>query len=87
MELYSTAAPVPNQMTDADTKPFLAEIRELVGLSLLENGGELRGWAATDEESAKYTSYAELMRRYRIEPWSMQEWLSYYRQHRRQRGT
>jgi hypothetical protein len=43
--LYESAAPVPNEMPGPDANEFLFELRELVADSVIEGGGELRGWS------------------------------------------
>lgn len=45
IELYESAAPVPNEMPGPDTNEFLFEVRELVAESVLENKGQLLGWS------------------------------------------
>lgn len=47
--LYESAAPVPNEMPGPDVNEFLFELRELVAQSVLEGGGELRGWTRSAE--------------------------------------
>lgn len=47
--LYESAAPVPNEMPGPDANEFLFELRELVAESVLEGGGELRGWTRAAE--------------------------------------
>ena len=44
VELYESAAPVPNEMPGPDANEFLFELRELVAESVEHGGGELRGW-------------------------------------------
>jgi hypothetical protein len=44
VDLYETAAPVPNEMPGPDANEFLFELRELVAESVEGGGGELRGW-------------------------------------------
>lgn len=44
LELYESAAPVPNEMPGPDSNEFLFELRELVADSIESGGGQLRGW-------------------------------------------
>jgi len=44
LELYESAAPIPNEMPGPDSNEFLFELRELVAGSVEDGGGELRGW-------------------------------------------
>ena len=44
VDLYETAAPIPNEMPGPDANEFLFELRELVAESVEDGGGELRGW-------------------------------------------
>lgn len=44
VDLYETAAPIPNEMPGPDANEFLFELRELVAESVEEGGGQLRGW-------------------------------------------
>ncbi len=44
LELYESAAPVPNEMPGPDSNEFLFELRELVADSIEAGGGQLRGW-------------------------------------------
>lgn len=49
ISIYETAAPIPNEMPDADTNAFLFELRELVAIAIQETGGKLRGWTRDDK--------------------------------------
>jgi hypothetical protein len=44
IDLYETAAPIPNEMPGPDANEFLFELRELVAESIEDGGGDLRGW-------------------------------------------
>jgi hypothetical protein len=44
VDLYETAAPIPNEMPGPDANEFLFELRELVAESIEGGGGDLRGW-------------------------------------------
>lgn len=44
VDLYESAAPIPNEMPGPDANEFLFELRELVAESVVDGGGELRGW-------------------------------------------
>lgn len=44
VDLYETAAPIPNEMPGPDANEFLFELRELVAESVEDGGGALRGW-------------------------------------------
>lgn len=44
VNLYESAAPIPNEMPGPDANEFLFEIRELVAESIRDCGGEVRGW-------------------------------------------
>jgi len=48
LSLYESAAPVPNEMPGPDANEFLFELRELVAESVLQGGGELRGWTRAE---------------------------------------
>jgi|LSQX01.1.fsa_nt_gb ABC-type dipeptide/oligopeptide/nickel transport system ATPase subunit len=47
--LYESAAPVPNEMPGPDLNEFLFEVRELVAESIIDEGGEIRGWTREPE--------------------------------------
>ena len=49
VSIYETAAPVPDEMPRRDVYDFLIEVRELVGESVLEGKGGLRGWTREEE--------------------------------------
>ena len=51
VNLYESAAPIPNEMPGPDVNEFLFELRELVAESVLANQGELLGWTRAEVES------------------------------------
>ncbi len=48
IDLYSTAAPVPNEMPGADANEFLDEMRSLAFESVEAGGGRMKGWSRED---------------------------------------
>jgi hypothetical protein len=51
VEIYESAAPVPNEMRGPDVTEFLSELRELVAEAIVAGGGKLRGWQPQSLES------------------------------------
>jgi len=43
--LFETAAPIPNEMPGRDANEFLLELKELVAESVVDGGGDLKGWS------------------------------------------
>jgi len=48
IELYSTAAPVPNEMPGPDANEFLDEMRVLAIEAIAAGGGRMKGWTRED---------------------------------------
>lgn len=48
IELYSTAAPIPNEMPGADANEFLNEMRALAVEAIDTGGGKMKGWSRED---------------------------------------
>lgn len=48
IELYSTAAPVPNEMPGPDANEFLNEMRSLAFEAIQSGGGRMKGWTRED---------------------------------------
>jgi hypothetical protein len=48
IELYSTAAPVPNEMPGPDANEFLNEMRSLAFEAVAAGGGRIKGWSRED---------------------------------------
>ncbi len=51
MDLYTTAAPVPNEMPGPDANEFLNEMRALAIEAIETGGGTLKGWSRADVQS------------------------------------
>lgn len=51
IDLYSTAAPVPNEMPGPDANEFLNEMRALAVDAIEAGGGKLKGWSREETES------------------------------------
>jgi GTPase SAR1 family protein len=51
IDLYSTAAPVPNEMPGPDANEFLNEMRALAVEAVESGGGKLKGWSREEVES------------------------------------
>jgi hypothetical protein len=47
--IYEDAAPIPNEIPRPDANRFLFELRELIAESVLEAGGQLKGWLQEDK--------------------------------------
>lgn len=48
IDLYSTAAPVPNEMPGPDANEFLNEMRALAAEAIEAGGGHMKGWSRAD---------------------------------------
>ena len=51
VNIYESAAPVPNEMPGPDSSEFLFKIRELVAESVEAGGARLKGWTREDIQS------------------------------------